>query len=267
MSSSASDGGGEAVEVLADLLRGADGGVLGHGRQLASARARRGTPRSRRRCNAAALAAGDERARPVAVGDPALGLGLVAVLGGEHVHARDDVRLGELLGGLELLPVRGDRLVQGVRREVGRERVRQAEAGGELRAEERGAEEVQRAPRLRRAARPAPRRSGMRRGGSPGVRARPAGRSRPRSGRGAGAQLGRSVPGARPRPRSIRPGNSVSRVPNCSAITSGEWLGSMMPPAPSRMVSVCSATWPMRMLVALEAMVGMLWCSAYQTRR
>ena len=43
-----------------------------------------------------------------------------------------------------------------------------------------------------------------------------------------------SVPGARPIPRSIRPGYSVSRVPNCSAITSGAWFGSMMPPAPTR---------------------------------
>ena len=30
-----------------------------------------------------------------------------------------------------------------------------------------------------------------------------------------------SVPGARPSPRSIRPGCRISRVPNCSAITSG----------------------------------------------
>jgi hypothetical protein len=27
-------------------------------------------------------------------------------------------------------------------------------------------------------------------------------------------------------------------VPNCSAITSGEWLGSITPPAPMRMVEV-----------------------------
>ena len=44
-----------------------------------------------------------------------------------------------------------------------------------------------------------------------------------------------SVPGARPRPRSMRPGWRLSSVPNCSAMTSGEWLGSMMPPAPTRM--------------------------------
>lgn len=64
----------------------------------------------------------------------------------------------------------------------------------------------------------------------------------------------------------MRPGCSSASVPNCSAITSGEWLGSMMPPAPSRIVSVCAATCAMSTLVALEAIVAMLWCSAYQTR-
>ena len=36
----------------------------------------------------------------------------------------------------------------------------------------------------------------------------------------------------------MRPGKSASSVPNCSAITSGAWLGSMMPPAPTRIVDV-----------------------------
>ena len=49
------------------------------------------------------------------------------------------------------------------------------------------------------------------------------------------------APGARPRPRSIRPGNSDSSVPNCSAMTSGAWFGSMMPPAPTRIVDVPGA--------------------------
>jgi hypothetical protein len=31
-------------------------------------------------------------------------------------------------------------------------------------------------------------------------------------------------------------------VPNCSAITSGEWFGSMMPPAPTLIVRVPPAT-------------------------
>ena len=37
------------------------------------------------------------------------------------------------------------------------------------------------------------------------------------------------------------PGYSDSSVPNCSAITSGAWLGSMMPPAPTRIVVVPAA--------------------------
>ena len=75
-----------------------------------------------------------------------------------------------------------------------------------------------------------------------------------------------SEPGARPSPRSIRPGYIASSVPNCSAMTSGEWLGSITPPAPSRMLVVCAPTCAMSTLVAEEAMLGMLWCSAYQTR-
>ncbi len=76
-----------------------------------------------------------------------------------------------------------------------------------------------------------------------------------------------SLPGARPSPRSIRSGWSVASVPNCSAMTSGEWFGSMIPPAPSRMRSVCEATWAMSTAVADEAIDRMLWCSAYQMRR
>ena len=65
----------------------------------------------------------------------------------------------------------------------------------------------------------------------------------------------------------MRPGNSASSVPNCSAITRGAWLGSMTPPAPTRMVEVPAATWPMTTEVAALAMPGMLWCSASQKRR
>ena len=43
-----------------------------------------------------------------------------------------------------------------------------------------------------------------------------------------------SVPGARPMPRSIRPGCSASSRANCSAIASGAWLGSITPPDPTR---------------------------------
>jgi len=55
-------------------------------------------------------------------------------------------------------------------------------------------------------------------------------------------------------------------VPNCSAITSGEWLGSMTPPAPRRMRSVWAAMWAIRTAVAELAIERMLWCSAYQMR-
>src|ERR1700683_325865 len=75
-----------------------------------------------------------------------------------------------------------------------------------------------------------------------------------------------SDPGARPSPRSILPGCMDSRVPNCSAIVSGEWLGSITPPAPRRMWLVWAAGWGITTLGADEAIVAMLWCSAYQTR-
>jgi hypothetical protein len=65
----------------------------------------------------------------------------------------------------------------------------------------------------------------------------------------------------------MRPGCRVASVPNCSAMTSGAWLGSMIPPAPRRIEVVWVATWAMSTAVADEAMEAMLWCSAYQTRR
>ena len=66
-----------------------------------------------------------------------------------------------------------------------------------------------------------------------------------------------SLPGARPSPRSMRPGKSVSSVPNCSAITSGEWFGSMIPPAPTRMLDVPAAICPITTDVAALAIPGM----------
>ena len=75
-----------------------------------------------------------------------------------------------------------------------------------------------------------------------------------------------SVPGALPSPRSMRSGNNVARVPNCSAITIGEWFGNIMPPAPIRIVLVPPATWQMQTAVAALAMPARLWCSASQKR-
>ena len=54
--------------------------------------------------------------------------------------------------------------------------------------------------------------------------------------RSAAAVIG-SAPGARPMPRSMRPGCSASSIANCSATTSVGWFGSMTPPEPSRMRS------------------------------
>jgi len=75
-----------------------------------------------------------------------------------------------------------------------------------------------------------------------------------------------SVPGARPRPRSIRPGWSASSMPNCSATTSDEWFGSITPPEPSRIVLVPAARWAISTAGEELAMPGMLWCSATQKR-
>ncbi len=62
----------------------------------------------------------------------------------------------------------------------------------------------------------------------------------------------------------MRPGNSVASVPNASATISGAWLGSMMPPAPTRIVRVPAAMWPTSTAVAELATPSRLWCSATQ---
>ncbi len=53
-------------------------------------------------------------------------------------------------------------------------------------------------------------------------------------------------------------------MPNCSATTSGAWLGSITPPEPTRMVDVAAATWASSTAGEELAMPGMLWCSATQ---
>ena len=52
----------------------------------------------------------------------------------------------------------------------------------------------------------------------------------------------------------MRPGYRDSSVPNCSAMTMGEWFGSMMPPEPTRIVCVPAARWPITTAVAALAM-------------
>ena len=47
-------------------------------------------------------------------------------------------------------------------------------------------------------------------------------------------------------------------MPNCSAITSGEWFGSMIPPEPTRIVFVPPAMNPIATEVAALAMPIML---------
>ena len=62
----------------------------------------------------------------------------------------------------------------------------------------------------------------------------------------------------------MRPGNSVASVPKASATTSGAWLGSMMPPEPTRIVRVPPATCVINTAVDEQATPSMLWCSASQ---
>ena len=73
-----------------------------------------------------------------------------------------------------------------------------------------------------------------------------------------------SLPGARPMPRSMRPGAMASSAANCSDTTSGEWFGSMTPPDPTRIVEVRAAAAAISTGGVVEATAGMLWCSANQ---
>ena len=76
-----------------------------------------------------------------------------------------------------------------------------------------------------------------------------------------------SAPAARPMPRSIRPGCSADRVWKASATRNGLWLGSMIPPEPTRIRWVRAATCAMSTSGELLATAGRLWCSANHTRR
>jgi len=67
-------------------------------------------------------------------------------------------------------------------------------------------------------------------------------------------------------PRSIRPGYAASSKANCSATTSGAWLGSITPPEPIRIVLVAAASIAISTGGFVDATAGMLWCSATQYR-
>ena len=77
-----------------------------------------------------------------------------------------------------------------------------------------------------------------------------------------------SEPGARPRPRSMRPGMRTSSVPNCFGDRQRGVIRQHDPRRRSEPDArrCCAATCAMSTLVADDAIAGMLWCSAYQTR-
>ena len=165
----------------------------------------------------------------------------LAVSAQTHRGADHRVRLLQPRGRPEPLAVQRQRRQRVPRAEVVGERERQAEQAGQLRRCSRSS----RAAR-RRGWSPSPGRRGdvldaarrRSRCSSPSW----SGKSSPPapSSRGAAPRpCSRSVPGARPRPRSMRPGCSASSVPNCSAITSGAWFGSITPPEPTRMRRRC----------------------------
>ena len=117
-------------------------------------------------------------------------------------------------------------------REVAGERVRQTELGGDRRAGQRRSEHPDRSHGASDGIGTIPA-NGCDAGNSPRSNAnssaswRLTSASSPR--RSAAAVTG-SVPGARPSPRSIRPGWSASSVRNTSTTWSGAWLGTMIPP-------------------------------------
>lgn len=64
----------------------------------------------------------------------------------------------------------------------------------------------------------------------------------------------------------MRPGARASSIPNCSAITSGAWFGSITPPAPSRMRSVSAVSRAIIRGGEATDRPGMAWCSDIQKR-
>ena len=194
-------------------------------------------------------------------------------LAAHHRDAEHHMRMLQLLGRPELRPVRVERIHRARRAQSGtrtrtasrarprRARCRCSSRGARCRGGSRGPEPRSRAGTdgrpgtcPRRSARSCPSCSGK--SSAVGVPFR----------RSACAVTG-SVPGARPIPRSMRPGWSASSIPNCSTTVSGAWFGSMSPPEPSRIVDVAAARCASSTAGDELAMPGMLWCSATQCRR
>jgi para-nitrobenzyl esterase len=136
----------QAVEVVPDLTRGADRGVAEHvvhvpagaaGQQLV------GLPVGDLGRVEPDLA-GEQADRPGPADRLELRPGLLGGAGGGHVDPDDRVGRLELLRRLELGPVGGERVLELVGREVRGERVRQPVGAGQLRAEQRRAQDVER---------------------------------------------------------------------------------------------------------------------------
>jgi hypothetical protein len=131
---------GELVEVRLDLRRCADGRVAGHLVDL--------TPRRRGEDRVRLLVGEDppaaqQRLHPRASRHLEVPLRLGGCLGRDRVHARDDVRLRQLLRRPEVAAIGRHRVPQRLGREVRCERVRETESSRELGTEQRGAEDVQ----------------------------------------------------------------------------------------------------------------------------
>ena len=192
---------------------------------------------------------------------------LVVVVRRDHVRRHHGIGRLQLLGWPKLGAIELECGQQRVRCKVRGEGVRKAEHSREPGAEEARAEDPQRHVRARTPGSRAPPDPAADRRAGPGARGR-RGESCRRSRESAavrGGSADRFPARGRARDRSGRDGCAAS-VPNCSAITSGEWLGSMIPPAPTLIDVVPAATCAITTAVAALAIPAALWCSASQKR-
>ena len=181
------------------------------------------------------------------------------VVGRDHV--RRDHRVGPLAAVARAgTPSGRCRAPAGARRVRSATRTRTAARAARPAGRRRGSSRESRAARAsRRPGSPAPTAPAADRRAEPAARGRPAGRCRRSRASAAarGASADRSPELGRGRGRSC-PGWSAASVPNCSAITSGEWFGSMIPPAPTLIVDVPAATCAITTAVAALAIPATL---------